>query len=360
MTPQVTAVVLAYGDEPVLGECVQAILASTGVDVDVVLVDNGCTTDAVDRLRESTGVTVVSPEDQHRFRGRLQPRCPPRPRGGARLRQRRRRGPARRAASPGRRPRRRRGRPGERVAAALRPARGDELRRQPDALLGPELGGGARRAGHGVRRPARRGLGDRRSHGGPRRPVRRARRVRRGDVRLLRGRRAEPAHLAARLDGALRAGRRGAAPLRVLPEPAEELLLERNRLFLVGTLYERGTLAVLLPVLLAPGGSGRAGRTAPGLVPPKGGRLVVAVSEPRLVAARRREVQASRRVPDRDLAALLTGDFDPGESTGLAAPGASCAPLRAATGRLPGASSALAATRDFPRAPLRRRSQQPR
>ena len=41
---------LAWGDEPVLEEAVHAVLASAGVAVDVVLVDNGCTTDAVDRL----------------------------------------------------------------------------------------------------------------------------------------------------------------------------------------------------------------------------------------------------------------------------------------------------------------------
>ncbi len=61
MTTAVSAVVLAYGAEPLLGECVHAILASTGVDVDVVVVDNGCTTDAVQRLRNVDGVTVVTP-----------------------------------------------------------------------------------------------------------------------------------------------------------------------------------------------------------------------------------------------------------------------------------------------------------
>src|SRR6188472_3673112 len=69
MIPRITAVVLAYGDEPVLQECVGAILASTDVDVDVVLVDNGCTSDAVDQLHQTAGVTVVSPGTNTGFAG---------------------------------------------------------------------------------------------------------------------------------------------------------------------------------------------------------------------------------------------------------------------------------------------------
>ena len=42
---------LAYGDEPWLEKCVRAVLRSRNVDVEVVLVDNGCSTDAVSRLR---------------------------------------------------------------------------------------------------------------------------------------------------------------------------------------------------------------------------------------------------------------------------------------------------------------------
>ena len=56
----------------------------------------------------------------------------------------------------------------------------------------------------------------------------------------------------------------------------------------------------------------------------------------REVAARRQWVQAARRVPDRDLLGLLTGDFAPGESTGLVLP-RRCAPRRAATGLSPDA-----------------------
>ena len=42
MTPTVGVVVLAWRDEPYLRECVAAVLASTGVDVRLVVVDNGC------------------------------------------------------------------------------------------------------------------------------------------------------------------------------------------------------------------------------------------------------------------------------------------------------------------------------
>lgn len=66
---RVTAVVLAWGDEPVLEESVRAVLVSEGVAADVVLVDNGCTTDAVSRLASLPGVTVVEPGENLGFAG---------------------------------------------------------------------------------------------------------------------------------------------------------------------------------------------------------------------------------------------------------------------------------------------------
>jgi GT2 family glycosyltransferase len=57
--PTVSALVLAYGAEPWLERCVHALLASTGVDVEVVLVDNGCTDGAFARLRAVAGVVPV-------------------------------------------------------------------------------------------------------------------------------------------------------------------------------------------------------------------------------------------------------------------------------------------------------------
>jgi GT2 family glycosyltransferase len=57
--PRVTAVVLAYKAEPWLRRCVEAILASEGVEADVVLVDNACTTDDVEVLSKYDGVTAI-------------------------------------------------------------------------------------------------------------------------------------------------------------------------------------------------------------------------------------------------------------------------------------------------------------
>ena len=64
-----SAVVLAYLDEPWLERSVRALLDSTDVDVEVVLVDNGCTTGAVDRLAAEPGVVVVRPGRNLGFAG---------------------------------------------------------------------------------------------------------------------------------------------------------------------------------------------------------------------------------------------------------------------------------------------------
>jgi GT2 family glycosyltransferase len=66
---RVSAVVLAYKAEPWLRRCVEALLASEKVAVDVVLVDNGCTTDDVEVLERLPGVTVVRPAQNLGFAG---------------------------------------------------------------------------------------------------------------------------------------------------------------------------------------------------------------------------------------------------------------------------------------------------
>jgi GT2 family glycosyltransferase len=66
---RVSAVVLAYLAEPFLRRSVEALLASEKVDVDVVLVDNGCTTDDVEALRGLRGVTVLTPPTNLGFAG---------------------------------------------------------------------------------------------------------------------------------------------------------------------------------------------------------------------------------------------------------------------------------------------------
>jgi GT2 family glycosyltransferase len=65
----VSVVVVAYGDEPWLERSVSACLESVGIDVEVLLVDNGCTDGAVDRLESLAGVTVVRPSGNLGFAG---------------------------------------------------------------------------------------------------------------------------------------------------------------------------------------------------------------------------------------------------------------------------------------------------
>jgi GT2 family glycosyltransferase len=59
--PSVTAVVLAWGAEPLLEQCVDALLGSTGVDVEVVVVDNGGDPAAVEAVATRTGARVLRP-----------------------------------------------------------------------------------------------------------------------------------------------------------------------------------------------------------------------------------------------------------------------------------------------------------
>lgn len=65
----VDVVVLAYGDEPYLAEALDAVVASQGVEVRAVLVDNGCTRDDVDALCAARGVRLVRPGRNLGFTG---------------------------------------------------------------------------------------------------------------------------------------------------------------------------------------------------------------------------------------------------------------------------------------------------
>ncbi|MBW3645658.1 MAG: glycosyltransferase [Actinobacteria bacterium] len=64
-----SAVIVAYGAEPWLERSVRAALGSEGVDVEVVLVDNGCTDGAVDAVAPLPGVTAVRPGSNLGFAG---------------------------------------------------------------------------------------------------------------------------------------------------------------------------------------------------------------------------------------------------------------------------------------------------
>jgi GT2 family glycosyltransferase len=67
--PRVSAVVLAWQAEPWLRRSVEALLASEKVAIEVVLVDNGCTTDDVEVLERLPAVTVVRPGRNLGFSG---------------------------------------------------------------------------------------------------------------------------------------------------------------------------------------------------------------------------------------------------------------------------------------------------
>jgi GT2 family glycosyltransferase len=67
--PSVDAVVLAWQAEPYLRPSVEALLASTDVNVHVYLVDNGCTTDDVALLSRLDGVTLITPTANLGFSG---------------------------------------------------------------------------------------------------------------------------------------------------------------------------------------------------------------------------------------------------------------------------------------------------
>lgn len=67
--PHVSAVMLAYGDEPWLAAAARAVLASTGVEVELIVVDNGCTGDGIDIVKGFPGVRVLRPEENTGYSG---------------------------------------------------------------------------------------------------------------------------------------------------------------------------------------------------------------------------------------------------------------------------------------------------
>lgn len=67
MTPTVGVVVLAWKEQPYLRDCVEAALASTGVDVRMVIVDNGCRPE--DLPAEGPGIEVLRPGHNTGFAG---------------------------------------------------------------------------------------------------------------------------------------------------------------------------------------------------------------------------------------------------------------------------------------------------
>jgi GT2 family glycosyltransferase len=69
VTPRVGVVVLAYGDEPWLTECVDGVLGSRDVVVDLVVVDNACTPQHLAPLLDRDDLTVLHPGENTGFAG---------------------------------------------------------------------------------------------------------------------------------------------------------------------------------------------------------------------------------------------------------------------------------------------------
>ncbi|MEZ5117561.1 MAG: glycosyltransferase family 2 protein [Candidatus Nanopelagicales bacterium] len=69
LVPDVTVVVLAYGPEAGLRECLLSVLASRDVSVDLVVVDNGCTNPELAELRSLPGTRWIEPGRNTGFAG---------------------------------------------------------------------------------------------------------------------------------------------------------------------------------------------------------------------------------------------------------------------------------------------------
>ncbi|MCU1595481.1 MAG: glycosyl transferase family 2 [Frankiales bacterium] len=61
MTVKIDVVVVAYGEEPYLSDCVDSLLASVDVDLQVAVVDNGCTRADLTSIVSRGEIVLVSP-----------------------------------------------------------------------------------------------------------------------------------------------------------------------------------------------------------------------------------------------------------------------------------------------------------
>lgn len=318
---------LAWQDEPLLVEAVRAVLASTGVEVDVVLVDNGCTSDAVTVLREEPGVTVLEPGANLGFAGGcnhgaraatgtyvgfVNGDAVVRPDALAHL--------VGAVADPH-----------TDVALATASVR---LLDQPDVVNtvgNPVHVTGLSWAG-GMGQPAR----DHSSRTTVASASGAATVARLDRFRALGGFYEAMFAYCEDSDLSLRAWQRGWSVVHV-PEavvlhryefsrnPEKFYLLERNRLLLVLTVWGRRLLLVAAPLLLALEVATLALSLRDGWTRQKVRAWWWLLRHPDVVRRRRREVQAARVVSDRVLGRVLTGDLDP-RVPGLQVPG----PARAA------------------------------
>ncbi len=303
----------AYGSDPWLDRSVASALASTGVRTEVIVVDNGCTDGTVDGLVGRDGVTVLRPGSNLGFAGGCN--------AGLAVAE------------------------GEVVFflnqdAILAP---DALAEIAEVATNPEVGlatGSVRLADD----PDRLNSWGNPFHflgfswsGGFGQPAAAAGRVRRevtgASGTALAARRSLLQELGGfaedyfayheDLEMSLRCWLRGLTVVFV-PDavvthryemsrnPSKFYLLERNRLFLVATLYERRTLALLLPALLATEVGMLAVALQAGWARQKVAGWRWLWHNRDLVRARRRLLQGQRVVPDSRLAPRLTSHFDAG------------------------------------------------
>jgi GT2 family glycosyltransferase len=316
----VTAVVLAYGDEVLLTRAVDALLASDGLEVDVVLVDNGCTTDAVDVLAARPGVTVLRPGWNTGFAM------------GCNL------GAARAQ--------------GDLLAfingdAIVTP---QALRRLADVAVDPAVGLASaslrlyerpdiiNSAGNPVHYSGLSwagGYGDLADRHTEARDIASATgaavMIRRNLFEELGGYCGLMFAYFEDTELSLRCWQRGLA-CRYVPDavvlhryefarnPSKMYLLERNRLILLSTLFERRTLALLTPALLGLEVAMLALSAQQGWARQKIAGWWWLLRHVSALLGRRRLVQATRTRSDADLAWLLTGDIYPGAETGFTPP----------------------------------------
>jgi GT2 family glycosyltransferase len=316
----VTAVVLAYGPEPLLFRCVLALLSSSGVHLDVVVVDNGCTSGAVDGLRDLSRVQVVTPACNLGFTG------------GCNIGATRGAGDVfvfvnsdavveKQAVAA-------------LVAALAQPGVGiasGSLR----LMDRPEVMNSADNPVHFLGLSWAGGLGLPASSYDRARPVASAT----GAVMALHrttwealGGLCEPLFAYCEdMELSLRCWQRGWA-VEYVPDavvlhayefhrnPSKMFLLERNRLFVLLTVYEARTLWLLTPALLGLEVAVLGAAVAQGWSRQKVRGWWWLVEHRRELGARRAAVQCARTVPDADIAGLLTARFEPGDLTGFRAP----------------------------------------
>lgn len=67
--PSVSAIVLAFGEEATLERCIRALIVSTGVDLEIVVVNNGASPAALASVAGLDRVSVVGPPENRGFAG---------------------------------------------------------------------------------------------------------------------------------------------------------------------------------------------------------------------------------------------------------------------------------------------------